>query len=55
MTVPEVRRLLWWLVWGKIPGPAHVVQWSQWRRRHQANAQQWHYKRRAARTSYLQL
>src|SRR5262245_3189132 len=47
LTVPEVRRLLWWLVWGRVLPEDEVVIWSQWRRRHQATARRWHYKRRA--------
>ena len=46
LTVPEVRRLLWWLVWGRMPEQEHVVSWSRWRRRHQAVAKRCHYKRR---------
>src|SRR5262249_21598802 len=47
LTVPEVRRLVWGLVWGRVLPEAAVVGWSQWRRRHQARARRWHYKRRA--------
>lgn len=46
LTVPEVRRLLWWLVWHWPPAPAFVLAWSVWRRRHQAQARRSHYKRR---------
>jgi hypothetical protein len=49
LPVPEVRRLLWWLVWQAPPLPADVLGWSSWRRRHQARAKQSHIKRRAAR------
>ncbi len=49
MTVPEVQRLLWKLVW-QVPLQAErVLAWSQWRRRHQARAKRAHIKRRAAR------
>ena len=53
LTVPEVRRLLWWLVWGRMPTHEEVFSWSRWRRRHQAEAKRCHYKRRAQ--MYLQL
>jgi hypothetical protein len=55
LTVPEVRRLLWWLVWGRMPPPEYVVGWSRWRRKHQAQAKRCHYKRRAALLEQLQL
>jgi hypothetical protein len=48
VTIPEVRRLLWWLVWDKVPSPGHILGWSYWRRTHQAMAQYYHYRRRAA-------
>jgi hypothetical protein len=46
LTVPEVQRLLFALVWQPPPAPARVLQWSAWRRRHQARAKQVHIKRR---------
>ena len=46
MTVPEVRRLLTRLVWTESQPPDFILYWSWWRRRHQARAQQCHYKRR---------
>jgi len=49
LTGPEVRRLLWRLVWQAPVTPEGVLDWSRWRRRHQARAQQFHLKRRAAR------
>ena len=49
LTVPEVRRLLWRLVWQAPPTLEAVLYWSRWRRRHQARAKQAHIKRRAAR------
>lgn len=55
LTVPEVRRLLWRLVWGCLPTPKQVCQWSWWRRRHQAVAKRCHYKRSPAPYAHLQL
>ena len=56
MTVPEVRRLLTRLVWTESQPPDFIVQWSWWRRRHQATARRFHYKRRLKLlTTYLQL
>jgi hypothetical protein len=49
LTVPEVRHLLWKLVWQTLPQVEQVVAWSLWRRRHQARAKRAHIKRRAAR------
>lgn len=49
MTVPEVQRLLWKLVWQVPLQGERVLAWSQWRRRHQARAKRAHIKRRAAR------
>jgi SRSO17 transposase len=46
LTVPEVRRLLWGLVWRRVVPADALLSWSKWRRRHQAAAQSWHYKRR---------
>ena len=48
-TVPEVRRLLWRLLWAQPPPAAHTLAWSTWRRRHQARARRCHYRRRLAR------
>jgi hypothetical protein len=45
-TVPELRRLLWYLVWAQPPDPEHVLAWSAWRRRHQQRARRCHWKRR---------
>lgn len=53
LTVSEVRRLLWWLVWGRMPMPEHVINWSRRRRKHQAEAKRCHYIRREQ--MYLQL
>ena len=52
LTVPEVRRLLWRLVWRTLPPPAFVLAWSRWRRRHQAQARRCHYRRRLARSGH---
>lgn len=49
LTVPEVRRLLWQLVWSSLPAVEHVLNWSNWRRRHQARAKRSHYQRRLGR------
>ena len=46
LTVPEVRRLLWRLVWGRAPDPDAVLAWSRWRRRHQQRARCCHWRRR---------
>ncbi|HEX2347427.1 MAG TPA: hypothetical protein VHI51_03235 [Ktedonobacterales bacterium] len=53
LTVPEVRRLLFALVWQPPPSvdqALQVLQWSAWRRRHQARARQAHIKQRQLRT-----
>ncbi|WP_181246544.1 hypothetical protein [Chroococcidiopsis cubana] len=56
MSVPEVRRLLWRLFWQWIPSTTYILDWSYWRRRHQAIAKFYHYKRRLSQSlSYLQL
>lgn len=49
LTVPEVQRLLWKLVWHAPPQAEQVLAWSHWRRQHQARAKRAHIKRRAAR------
>jgi hypothetical protein len=46
LTVPEVRRLLWRLVWDRLPEPADVLRWSDWRRRHQQRARRCHWQKR---------
>ena len=38
LTVPEVRRLLYRLIWRHQPTDESVLRWSRWRRRHQATA-----------------
>jgi hypothetical protein len=45
-TVPEVRRLLWRLVWARPPDPERVINWSLWRRAHQQRARRCHWRRR---------
>jgi hypothetical protein len=50
LTVPEVRRLLWGLVWAELRDQRQVLAWSTWRRRHQARARRGHYQRRLARS-----
>jgi hypothetical protein len=49
LTVPEVRRLLWRLVWARAPDPAAALAWSIWRRRHQQRARRCHWHRRLRR------
>jgi hypothetical protein len=49
LTVPEVRKLLWHLVWRTAPEPEAILAWSQWRRRHQQRAKRCHYRTRLAR------
>jgi hypothetical protein len=49
LTVPEVRRLLFALIWPPPPSAEQILQWSAWRRRHQARARQAHIKRRQLR------
>jgi SRSO17 transposase len=46
LTVPEVRRLVWRLVWARAPDPDAVLDWSRWRRRHQQRARRCHWQRR---------
>ena len=46
LTVPEVRGLLYRLVWVPVPTVEFVLAWSRWRRRHQARAKGCHYRRR---------
>ena len=46
LMVPEVRKLLWKLVWGMTAEPKHVLHWSHFRRRKQARAKRSHYKKR---------
>ena len=46
LTVSEVRRLLYRLIWRHQPTDESVLRWYRWRRRHQATARQCHYKHR---------
>jgi len=55
LSVAEIRRLVWGLVWARRPPHGFVLAWSGWRRRHQAVAQTCHYRRRLARYQQLQL
>jgi len=48
LTVPEVRRLLWGLLWARRPDPGAVLDWSRWRRRHQQRARRCHWQRRTS-------
>src|SRR5260370_210750 len=48
LTVPEVRRLLWGVVWRAFPSVEQVLAWSAWRRHHQAVAKRCHYQRHGA-------
>jgi hypothetical protein len=43
---PEIRRLLWFLLWQKTVEQSFVLAWSVWRRKQQAPAQFYHYQRR---------
>lgn len=55
LSVAEIWRLFFRLV-GKQPFPfAYHLAWSFWRRAHQALARLYHYKRRSAISSHLQL
>jgi hypothetical protein len=47
--VAEIRKLLWRLIWAVEPAVQFVLEWSVWRRRHQAVARHCHYQRRLAR------
>jgi hypothetical protein len=47
LTTAETRRLF--CLHTRVTWPtAHHEHWSRWRRRHQASARQFHYKRRTA-------
>lgn len=54
-TVPEVQHLLASVVLGALPTPPLVLHWSRWRRRHQARAQNAHYRTRQRRRQAVQL
>jgi hypothetical protein len=53
LTVPEVRRLLWRLIWARPPDCEAARAWSHWRRRHQQRARQSHWKRRTRQENRL--
>jgi hypothetical protein len=53
LTVPEVRRLLWRLVWPNIPASETVLAWSRWRRRHQQRARRCHWRQRTSNEARL--
>jgi hypothetical protein len=56
LSVAEIRRLWWGLLWAARHAAAEfVLAWSDWRRRHQAQAKLSHYKRRGAVPVDLQL
>src|SRR5205814_784384 len=46
LTVPEVRHVLWQIVWPHAPPLWFVLAWSRWRRQHQARAKRVHAKHR---------
>ena len=48
MTIPEIRRLIYRLVWAYNPEHFFTLVWSVWRRQHQQIAKDCHYKRRLA-------
>ena len=48
VTVPEARRLLVGLLWARLPEVETILDWSEWRRAHQASAKRCHYKSRDA-------
>jgi SRSO17 transposase len=47
LTMPEIRRLLAVLVLHPTRQISEILRWSQWRRRHQAQARRSHYQRRS--------
>ena len=49
LTVPEVRRLLWQVVWAQAPDVRAALAWSDWRRRHQQRARFCHWITRTTR------
>jgi len=54
LSVGEIRRLLWKLMFKVEESVEQVLAWSRWRRRHQAVAKFYHYKRRGV-LAHLQL
>jgi hypothetical protein len=55
LSVAEIRHLLSRLVFRLRSSLEHVLAWSHWRRHHQAAAKFYHYKRRGALLTHLQL
>jgi hypothetical protein len=49
LTVAEIRRLLYHLVWKVLQPVEFILAWSVWRRRHQARAKVCHYRHRQSR------
>lgn len=47
MSCAEIRRVFWQVIIAVERPSAHVLQWSGWRRGHQAGARYHHYRRRA--------
>jgi SRSO17 transposase len=47
ITVNELRRLFDALVVGRTATIEHILEWSNWRRKHQATARRCHYRRRS--------
>jgi SRSO17 transposase len=46
VTEPEIRRLMLLIVWPHLMDAEKALVWSYWRRRHQAIARDYHYKKR---------
>ena len=46
LSVPELRKLLWQMLWRVRHCLAFIVGWSLWRRHHQAIAMMCHWQRR---------
>jgi hypothetical protein len=46
VTEPEIRRLMLHIVWPHLMDAEKALVWSYWRRRHQAMARNYHYKKR---------
>jgi len=46
ITEPEVRRLLFAIVWPRLTNVQKTLAWSAWRRRHQDTAKRCHYRAR---------
>ncbi|MBO3753015.1 hypothetical protein J5X84_43820 [Streptosporangiaceae bacterium NEAU-GS5] len=47
LTVPEIRRLIAGIVLSPARRVGDILNWSQWRCRHQAQARRSHYQRRS--------